>query len=65
LRPAAARLPKPKKAHDDLTAAAYRAQADALDIEAQAKRRLPCLPTRFSTDKRLSVERFRALLTVG
>lgn len=27
-------------AHDELIAAAYRAQADALEIEAQAKRRL-------------------------
>lgn len=35
-----ARLAKAKQAHDDLIAAAYRAQADALDIEAQAKRRL-------------------------
>ncbi|MGY4286143.1 hypothetical protein ACVWXO_005363 [Bradyrhizobium sp. LM2.7] len=35
-----ARLAKAKKAHDELIAAAYRAQADALDIEAQAKRRL-------------------------
>lgn len=31
---------KAKQAHDDLIAAAYRAQADALEIEAQAKRRL-------------------------
>jgi hypothetical protein len=29
-----------KKAHDDLIAAAFRAQADALEIEALAKRRL-------------------------
>ena len=29
-----------KKAHDDLIAAAYRAKADALEIEALAKRRL-------------------------
>ncbi len=36
----AARLGKAKQAHDDLIAAAYRAQADALEIEAQAKRRL-------------------------
>lgn len=36
----AARLGKAKRAHDDLIAAAYRAQADALEIEAQAKRRL-------------------------
>jgi hypothetical protein len=35
-----ARLMKAKQAHDDLIAAAYRAQADALEIEAQAKRRL-------------------------
>jgi hypothetical protein len=35
-----ARLAKAKKAHDDLIGAVYRAQADALDIEAQAKRRL-------------------------
>lgn len=36
----AARLAKAKGAHDALIAAAHRAQADALDIEAQAKRRL-------------------------
>lgn len=36
----AARLGKAKQAHDDLIAAAYRAQADALEIEAGAKRRL-------------------------
>ncbi|MCK0198982.1 hypothetical protein MWN34_18955 [Ancylobacter sp. 6x-1] len=36
----AARLSKAKDAHDSLIAAAHRAQADALDIEAQAKRRL-------------------------
>jgi hypothetical protein len=36
----AARLGKAKKAHDELIAAAYRAQADALAIEAEAKRRL-------------------------
>jgi hypothetical protein len=35
-----ARLNKAKKVHDDLIAAAHRAQADALEIEAQAKRRL-------------------------
>ncbi|RLP79531.1 hypothetical protein D9R14_07665 [Xanthobacter tagetidis] len=35
-----ARLSKAKDAHDSLIAAAHRAQADALDIEAQAKRRL-------------------------
>lgn len=35
-----ARLGKAKQAHDDLISAAYRAQADALEIEAQAKRRL-------------------------
>jgi hypothetical protein len=35
-----ARLAKAKQAHDDLIAAAYRAQADALEIESQAKRRL-------------------------
>jgi hypothetical protein len=35
-----ARLSKAKQAHDDLIGAAYRAQADALEIEAQAKRRL-------------------------
>lgn len=36
----AARLAKAKDAHDILIAAAYRAQADALEIESQAKRRL-------------------------
>lgn len=36
----AARLGKAKQAHDELIAAAYRAQADALEIEAGAKRRL-------------------------
>lgn len=36
----AARLARAKQAHDDLIAAAYRAQADALEIEAGAKRRL-------------------------
>src|SRR4051812_46029902 len=36
----AARLGKAKQAHDDLISAAYRAQADALEIEAGAKRRL-------------------------
>jgi hypothetical protein len=36
----AARLGKAKRAHDDLIAAAFRAQADALEIEALAKRRL-------------------------
>jgi hypothetical protein len=36
----AARMAKAKDAHDSLIAAAHRAQADALDIEAQAKRRL-------------------------
>lgn len=35
-----ARLLKAKSAADDLIKAAYRVQADALDIEAQAKRRL-------------------------
>lgn len=35
-----ARLSKAKAAHDDVIAAAFRAQADALEIEAQAKRRL-------------------------
>ncbi|MCK1413149.1 hypothetical protein IVB55_08945 [Bradyrhizobium sp. CW4] len=35
-----ARLAKAKKAHDELICAAYRAQGDALNIEAQAKRRL-------------------------
>lgn len=36
----AARLGNAKRAHDELISAAYRAQADALEIEAQAKRRL-------------------------
>ncbi|MCR9140044.1 MAG: hypothetical protein NXI27_28905 [Alphaproteobacteria bacterium] len=36
----AARLKSAKAAHDDLVAAAHRAQADALKIEAAAKRRL-------------------------
>jgi hypothetical protein len=36
----AARIGKAKNAHDTLIAAAYRVQADALEIEAQAKRRL-------------------------
>jgi len=36
----AARLGRAKAAHDDLIAAAHRAQADALEIEAAAKRRL-------------------------
>lgn len=36
----AARLSKAKSAHDDVIGAVYRAQADALEIEAQAKRRL-------------------------
>lgn len=36
----AARLAKAKQAADEVIAAAFRAQADALDIEAQAKRRL-------------------------
>ena len=36
----AARLTKAKNAHDELIAAAHRAQADALSIEALAKRRL-------------------------
>ena len=36
----AARLEKAKNAHDDVVAAAFRAQADALEIEAQAKRRI-------------------------
>lgn len=36
----AARLERAKSAHDDLIAAAHRAQADALEIEALAKRRL-------------------------
>ncbi|MGY2933284.1 hypothetical protein ACVWZ6_002886 [Bradyrhizobium sp. GM6.1] len=34
-----ARLAKAKKAHDELICAAYRAQGDALNIEARAKRR--------------------------
>ena len=37
---AAARFAKAKGAHDELIAAAHRAQADAVEIEAQAKRRL-------------------------
>ena len=36
----AARLQRAKSAHDDLVAAAHRAQAHALEIEACAKRRL-------------------------
>ena len=36
----AARISRAKSAHDDLIAAAHRAQADALEIEAAAKRRL-------------------------
>jgi hypothetical protein len=36
----AGRLARAKGAHDDLIAAAYRTQADALEIEALAKRRL-------------------------
>jgi hypothetical protein len=36
----AGRLARAKHAHDELIAAAYRAQADALEIESQAKRRL-------------------------
>jgi hypothetical protein len=36
----AARLQRAKSAHDDLIAATHRAQADALEIEAAAKRRL-------------------------
>lgn len=36
----AARLARAKNAHDELIQKIYRAQADALDIEAQAKRRL-------------------------
>lgn len=35
-----ARISKAKNAHDSVVAAAHRAQADALEIEAQAKRRL-------------------------
>jgi hypothetical protein len=35
-----ARLAKAKGAHDELIAKAHRAQADALEIEAMAKRRL-------------------------
>jgi hypothetical protein len=42
----AARLGKAKQAHDELIAAAYRAQADALEIEAQAKRASPMNTTR-------------------
>lgn len=37
---ATARLARAKGAHDELIAAAHRVQADALEIEAQAKRRL-------------------------
>lgn len=37
---AAGRLAKAKQAHDDVITAVYRAQADALEIEALAKRRL-------------------------
>jgi hypothetical protein len=36
----AGRLARAKQAHDELISAAYRTQADALEIEAQAKRRL-------------------------
>lgn len=36
----AARFARAKSAHDDVIAAVYRAQADALEIEAMAKRRL-------------------------
>lgn len=36
----AGRIQKAKRAHDDIVAATHRAQADALEIEAQAKRRL-------------------------
>ena len=36
----AARLQRAKAAHDDVIAAAHRAQAHALEIEARAKRRL-------------------------
>jgi hypothetical protein len=36
----AARLLRAKKAHDELVGAAYRAQADATEIEARAKRRI-------------------------
>jgi hypothetical protein len=36
----ASRLQRAKSAHDDLVAAAHRAQAHALEIEAAAKRRL-------------------------
>ncbi len=36
----AARFAKAKQAHDDVIAAVYRAQADALEIESLAKRRL-------------------------
>ncbi len=35
-----ARIARAKQAHDDVVSAAYRAQRDALVIEAQAKRRL-------------------------
>lgn len=37
---AAARLAKAKQAHDEVISAVYRAQADALEIESMAKRRL-------------------------
>lgn len=37
---AAARFAKAKQAHDDVISAVYRAQADALEIESMAKRRL-------------------------
>lgn len=36
----AARMAKAKQAHDDVIAAVYRTQADALEIEALAKRRV-------------------------
>jgi hypothetical protein len=36
----AGRLARAKQAHDELITAVYRAQADALDIECAAKRRL-------------------------
>lgn len=36
----AARIQKAKRAHDDVIAATHRAQADALEIEAEAERRL-------------------------
>jgi hypothetical protein len=39
-RKKAARLLRAKKAHDELVGAAYRAQADATEIEARAKRRI-------------------------